>query len=217
MLSLSTLIYDGRVTATRSSYHHGNLRTALVEAATELARERGPEGVVLREVARRTSVSHNAAYRHFADREALLAATAEIGMALLADAMREQVARVRTKDPQEAARQRMRAVGRGYVQFALAEPGLFETAFAGAEPKGTDPYGSSAADGPYGLLSQALDEAMEQGAVSRERRPGAEVLCWSAVHGFAKLHLHGPLRAVPARQRDEALELMLDRIGQALA
>jgi AcrR family transcriptional regulator len=205
------------VTPARSTYHHGNLRTALVEAATELARERGPEGVVLREVARRTSVSHNAAYRHFADREELLAATADVGMARLEEAMRAQVACVRTKEPREAARQRMRAVGRGYVQFALAEPGLFETAFTGADPKGTDPYGSSRAAGPYALLSQTLDDAMEHGGVSPEQRPGAEVLCWSAVHGFAKLHLHGPLRAVPARQRDEALELMLDRIERALA
>jgi AcrR family transcriptional regulator len=206
------------VTATRTSYHHGNLRAALVEAATELARAKGPDGVVLREVARRTEVSHNAAYRHFADREALLAEVADVGMARLEEAMRRQLARVRSKDPREAARLRLRAVGRGYVEFALAEPGLFETAFAGSEPKAEDPYGSAARwSGPYGLLSQVIDEAVEAGSVSPERRPGAEVVCWSAVHGFALLHLRGPLRAVPTRQRDAALEQMLDRLDQGLA
>ena len=63
-----------------SSYHHGNLRESLIEAGIELARSQGPDGVVLREVARRAGVSHNAAYRHFADREALLAEIARHGM-----------------------------------------------------------------------------------------------------------------------------------------
>jgi AcrR family transcriptional regulator len=209
------------VTTTRTSYHHGNLRAALVETATELARSKGPDGVVLREVARRTEVSHNAAYRHFADREALLGAVAEVGMARLEDAMRRQLARVRSKDPREAARLRLRAVGRGYVEFALAEPGLFETAFTSSVATADDDPHSSpregSAGGPYELLSLVLDEAVAAGSVSAERRPGAEIVCWSAVHGFAELHLHGPLRAVPRRDRDQALELMLDRLDQGLA
>lgn len=205
------------MTATRTTYHHGNLRAALVEAATELARTKGPDGVVLREVARRTEVSHNAAYRHFADREALLAAVAGVGMDRLEAAMRRQLARVRSTDPREAARLRLRAVGRGYVEFALAEPGLFETAFAGGAPDAGYADDPDASIGPYGLLSQVLDEAVEAGSVSPEQRPGAEVVCWSAVHGFAELHLHGPLRVVPARERDEALERMLDRLDQGLA
>jgi AcrR family transcriptional regulator len=203
------------VTTTRTSYHHGNLRAALVEAATELARASGPDGVVLREVARRTEVSHNAAYRHFADREELLMAVAEVGMTRLEEAMREQLDRVDDSDPRERTRQRLRSVGRGYVRFALAEPGLFETAFTGGEPKGADPS-SSPAGGPFELLNQALDDAVEQGWISPARRPGSEMLCWSAVHGFALLHLWGPLRAVPRRARDEALELMLDRLEQGL-
>jgi AcrR family transcriptional regulator len=166
-------------------------------------------------------VSHNAAYRHFADREALLAAVAEVGMAQLEDAMRRQLARVRSKDPREAARLRLRAVGRGYVEFALTEPGLFETAFTSSVAQADDDPHSSpsegSAGGPYELLSLVLDEAVEAGSVSSERRPGAEIVCWSAVHGFAELHLHGPLRAVPRRDRDQELELMLDRLDQGLA
>ena len=90
-----------------STYHHGNLRPALVEAAVELARVSGPDGVVLREVARQTGVSHNAAYRHFADRDELLAEVAALGMSRLADAMEERVATVTTGSPTVRARRRL--------------------------------------------------------------------------------------------------------------
>jgi AcrR family transcriptional regulator len=215
------LIYDegvpGASTSPRSTYHHGNLRAALVEAATDLARSSGPDGVVLREVARRTGVSHNAAYRHFADRDELLAEVAATGMQELEDAMRRHLDQVHTKDPAEAARQRLRAVGRGYVEFALDQPGLFETAFSAehADPASDDPY-TSPAEGPYGLLGEVLDDNLAQGNIRPELRPGAEVVCWAAVHGFASLHLRGPLRLVPAAQREQALELMLDRIEEGL-
>jgi AcrR family transcriptional regulator len=205
------------VSTARTTYHHGNLRAALVESATDLARAGGPDGVVLREVARRTGVSHNAAYRHFADREELLDAVAEVGMERLETAMRAQMTRVRSRDPRDAARQRVRAVGRGYVEFALAEPGLFETAFTSTAPPEADPYDFSLDGGPYGLLGQVLDEAVAQGSISPERRPGAEVVCWSAVHGFALLHLKGPLRAVPKREREQALERMLDDLDHGLS
>jgi AcrR family transcriptional regulator len=223
MFPMSTLIYDGPVahpsTSPRSTYHHGNLRAALVEAATELARTSGPDGVALREVARRTGVSHNAAYRHFTDRDQLIGEVAAVAMQRLEDAMHGQLRRVRTKDPAEAARLRLRAVGRGYVEFALAEPGLFETAFSSAYsgPEGvTDPY-RTRTGGAYGLLGQVLDENLAAGNVAPGRRPGAEVVCWAAMHGFASLHLRGPLRVVPAKQRDQALELVLDRLEQGLA
>src|SRR5690349_13456841 len=120
-----------------STYHHGNLRAALVDAAAELARTSGPEGVVLREVARRTGVSHNAAYRHFADRDALLAEVAELGMEKLEQTMRQRLAEVSEVEPQARAAARLRATGRAYVEFALAEPGYFEVAFA--VPRGTPP------------------------------------------------------------------------------
>ena len=202
------------------SYHHGNLREALVLAAADLAREKGPDGVVLREVARRTGVSHNAAYRHFADRDALLAEVAMGGMLRLAEHMRAETGRVQDPDPVAAARARLAATGRAYVEFALAEPGFFEIAFhdsahelMAAALEG-DPDTEEAAD-PYALLNHALDELVEVGAVTPERRAGAEVACWAAVHGFATLLL-GPLSDVPPEERERLRETMLSVIDAGL-
>src|SRR6516165_3196344 len=103
----------------RKSYHHGALHSALVQASIALAREGGPDRVILREAARAAGVSHSAAYRHFADREALLAEVARFARNELAAEMRRQVNR--TKDP----RRRLLAVGTAYIDFALTEPGLF--------------------------------------------------------------------------------------------
>lgn len=192
------------------AYHHGNLQAELLQTAVELAREQGPSGVVLREVARRAGVSHNAAYRHFADREELLTATAEAGQDALSRAMANRAARVRGGEPAERSLRRLREIGKAYVLFAVRQPGLFATAFACTfERAGDQP-------GPYELLSTALDEMVASGTLSPDRREGAEVACWSAVHGFAVLHLDGPLKDVPARERDRQLEAMLDALEHGL-
>ena len=192
------------------AYHHGNLRAELLRTAVDLAREEGPSGVVLREVARRAGVSHNAAYRHYADREELLVATAEAGQDELSRAMANRAARVRGGDPADRSVRRLREIGKAYVLFAVREPGLFATAFAATVERPSDQ------PGPYELLSTALDEMVACGTLSPARREGAEVACWSAVHGFALLHIDGPLKDVPARERDRQLEAMLDALQHGL-
>jgi AcrR family transcriptional regulator len=107
----------------RKPYHHGSLHSALVEASIALAREGGPDRVILREAARAAGVSHSAACRHFTDREALLAEVSEHARHELAAEMRRRVNR--TTDPLE----RLQAVGTAYIDFALSQPGLFRTAF----------------------------------------------------------------------------------------
>lgn len=191
-----------------SGYHHGNLRAALIDTAVEQARGGGAAAVVLRDAARRTGVSHNAAYRHFTDRDELLAEVADRGMAALEEAMRERLARVPDRDPVERAWQRLAETGRAYVHFALAEPGLFTTAFGCKEPP--------AREGAYGVLSGVLDELVDAGALPPERRPGAELTCWAAVHGFATLSLQGPLRDLPPEQREQQLDGLLERIVRGL-
>ena len=199
--------------ATTKPYHHGNLRAALVDAGAELARASGPDGVVLREVARRTGVSHNAAYRHFADRDELLAEIASLAAAQLEQAMQRRLDGVRETDPAQRARARLRETGRAYVEFALSEPGLFTVAFCPIE---TDDPSSMSDAGPYLLLGQVLDELVEAGAVSPAGREGADVACWAAVHGLSVLLLDGPLRGLPPADREAVLEKLLVTIEQGL-
>src|SRR5258707_13290217 len=105
----------------RKPYHHGALHSALIEASIALAREGGPDRVVLREAARVAGVSHSAAYRHFADREALLVEVSQRARRELAAEMRRRVNRA--TDPLE----RLQAGGTRYADFARAEPGTVRT------------------------------------------------------------------------------------------
>ncbi len=185
----------------RSTYHHGDLRRALLEAGTDLAREGGPDKVMLREATRRAGVSANAAYRHFADRDALLGHVVSIAQARAADVISATIAGVPDgMPPGDRARARFRAVGVGYLRFAMDEPGLFRTAFAVpvdlSRAASADAAGSAGRT-PFQLLSDTLDEMAEAGVLPESERPGAELLAWSAVHGLAMLALEGPLRDLP--------------------
>jgi AcrR family transcriptional regulator len=110
----------------RSTYRHGDLRRALLEAGIALARSGGPEAVVLREVTRQAGVVPNAAYRHFGSRQELLKAVRAAALSASAAAMEAELATVPAGlAPAEAARASLRAIGAGYLRFAQAEHGLF--------------------------------------------------------------------------------------------
>ena len=200
-------------------YHHGNLRAALIEAGVELARAGGPDGVALREACRRVGVSHTAAYRHFPDREALLAAVADAAMIDLADLMEQLIDDAEGPDPRAVAEASLRATGRAYIRFAIDEPGLFRTAFAVPEHHG-DPISAADTDvptpGPLGLLARSLDRLQASGAMPPERRPNAEVTAWSAVHGLSMLLLEGPLRWLPEELRGDVIERVLRDVSRGL-
>ncbi len=184
----------------RTTYRHGDLRRALLEAGIALARAGGPDAVVLREATRRAGVVPNAAYRHFASRQDLLEAVRSAALSELAKTMEAEIALVgRGKSGEAGARANLRAVGAGYLRFALTETGLFRTAFATPEFRGFTGDPARAGDsglGPFELLSAALDQMAQAGSLPAERRPGAEFLAWSAVHGFAMLVIDGPLHTV---------------------
>ena len=152
----------------------------------------------------------NAAYRHFGDRDELLAAVCTAALLELADRMAAGVARVRGKhgDP-AAARRRLHAVGTAYLAFAREEPGLFATAFALPRGHSYSPPddGTGPARTPLGHLRAVLDELVDADVLSPLHRDGIEYPIWSTVHGLAVLTGQGPLRAVPEATRRH-LELL---------
>jgi AcrR family transcriptional regulator len=202
-------------TTPRTTYHHGDLRNALTEAAVDLARSGGPDAVVLREVARRVGVSATAAYRHFSTHDDLLDEVKSRGLAALAESLTEAVLRVPAEgDPGELAVARFRAAAQGYLAFGEAQPGLFNTAFCHIDHEDDDsddhqtiPFADSDA---YRMLGMLLDDLVEVGLLDPARRPGAEIAAWSAVHGLAVLLLDGPLRHLSAEERAVGLERTID-------
>jgi AcrR family transcriptional regulator len=208
-------------------YHHGNLRPALIEAGLELARTGGPNAVVLRAASRHAGVSHNAAYRHFANQEDLLAAVAQRCMTELSLLMIERVNLITTRDPVRRANARLTAIGRAYIDFARTEPGWFRTAFTSAQPHAAggpaaemapaDATEPAAIPDPYALLGAALDDLVGVGTQTPERRAGAEYAAWSAVHGLSSLLLDGPLRELPEPEVERAIGTVLDVVKRGLA
>jgi AcrR family transcriptional regulator len=185
-----------------------------------MARTGGPDAVLLREATRLVGVVPNAAYRHFADRDELLAAVCAAAMRELADRMAAGVARVRGKHGDAAAAsRRLGAIGAAYLEFARAEPGLFATAFAlpqqHAYAGADDGVGQDRT--PLGQLRTVLDELVEAGVLDGARRVGIEYPIWSTVHGLAVLAGQGPLRDVPDAMRRSFEQLTLAFIADAIA
>ncbi len=207
----------------RSTYRHGDLRRALLDAGVALAREGGPGAVVLREATRRAGVVPNAAYRHFQSHQVLLEAVRAVALCELARAIESEIdATRRMRDPRRRARAAFCGVGLGYLRFARREPGLFRTAFAARPfdvneraPHDGAARGASGMD-PFELLCHTLDGMVDAGLLPPARRPGAEFLAWSAVHGMAMLVLDGPLRGLDEADCQALAERLVAMVEQGL-
>ena len=201
----------------RKTFRHGDLRNALIAAGLEMARAGGPGAVILREATRQAGVSPNAAYRHFANQAELLDAVRSACFSRLAAAMEEEMKKCRPgRDPKAFARKSLRAVGMGYLGFAMREPGMFRTAFSVPPPVHSADPANTASMGlnPFQLLSLALDRMLETGLLNKKARQDAEFLAWSTVHGLALLVLEGPLQQMPREMvlaLGERLVVMVER------
>ena len=203
-VNISLMESSGSGRGAKRSYHHGDLRNALISAAAELAASGGPSSVSIRAAARLVGVTPTAAYRHFAGQEELLGAAKDSALVQLTDAMtKELAARPQSEDPVRYALGSLAALGRGYIAFARAEPGLFRTVFSWEGPLAGNSEERTKSN-PFQLLLSSLDELVAVGYLSPERRPMAEFAAWSVVHGLAVL-LDGPMRDLPLEQRDEAI------------
>ncbi|HEY6414177.1 MAG TPA: TetR/AcrR family transcriptional regulator [Edaphobacter sp.] len=202
----------------RTTFRHGDLHRTLLSAGIELARTGGPTAVILREATRRAGVAPNAAYRHFSSHAELLAAVRAHALSQLARAIEAEIAAIPPRRRGAAlARAHLRAVGIGYLTFALHQPGLFRTAFSNTQPvAGDSDKAKTGASGlnPFQLLGQALDLMVLHGLLPRRRRPQIEYLAWSAVHGLAFLVIDGPLHTATPDEiatLSERLILMVEK------
>jgi AcrR family transcriptional regulator len=171
-------------------YHHGNLRAALIDATLSLVAEGGLPAVSLREASRRAGVSTSAPYKHFSGRTDLLAAVAEAGFEGLADTMRQEVAAAAPGDVQA----RFRALGLGYVRFAVVNPSYFRVMYA-PELSDRTPFPGlhEAYDTAFALLWRTIADAQSAGLLPPGDPRFLAMAPWSMVHGFATLALDGQL------------------------
>jgi AcrR family transcriptional regulator len=211
---------DATIPPPRGTYRHGDLRRALLGAGIELARAGGPEAVTLREATRRAGVAPNAAYRHFTSQRDLLHAVRSASLSAIAVAMETELSTIAPDLPPAAfARASLRAVGTGYLRFARLEPGLFRTAFSTPPQPGAGPNPEQAGNlglNPFELLALTLDRMEAALVLAPERRPDAEYLAWSAVHGLAMLVIDGPLRIMDARQIDALVPRVLEMVEKGI-
>jgi len=172
---------------TPHSYHHGNLKHALLEASLDLIRKGGPGAFTLREVARRAGVSHNAPYRHFRDKQDLVCAVATEGFELLTASMQEAMSEGRT------AEERLRLAGRGYLQFALRWPQHLQVMFDLPAVKEPPASASGAGLRAFQTLLDAVAAVQAAGGLPAGDPLPLAVVAWSGVHGLAKLAISGRL------------------------
>ncbi|TDD72702.1 TetR/AcrR family transcriptional regulator [Jiangella aurantiaca] len=165
----------------KAGYHHGNLRSALIESAVALVRARGAHRFTLAEAARVAGVTAAAPYRHFESREELLACVAESGFEQLKVAM-NAVDLTAWDDPLD----RVIALGMEYVQFAIREPQLFRLMFSVEERLPASAAGLAALD----LLEQTLEQAGRAGRLTVDAGT-AKRAAWALAHGVAILRIDG--------------------------
>lgn len=178
----------------RRPYHHGDLQRALLQASIRLIAQAGPEGFTLREVARMAGVSHNAPYRHFRDKESLLAAVAAEGFRQLTRSLQEHSGRHRR------ALERLQAGGEGYVEFALRWPQHFAVMFDTPPPRERHPEYATAATQAFGVLLGHIVECQQEGSLPAGDPHKLAFVAWSLVHGIAKLAGTGRLRLNSRRE-----------------
>ncbi|MET0282928.1 MAG: TetR/AcrR family transcriptional regulator [Polyangiales bacterium] len=178
----------------KRSYHHGDLRRALVDAAWQLVRDGGLQALSLREVARVVGVSHAAPYHHFPTRGALLDALAEQAFTGLEHAQRVALGDL-TDGPQM-----LYAIGRAYIDFAREHPEQVLVMFrARAEDEGASPASLiEIGERAFAQLFDVVSTCQQQGAAPQGDTHELALAQWSLVHGFAKLWVEGPLTVMPS-------------------
>ncbi len=168
-------------------YHHGNLREELIRAALELIARKGPAGFTFAEAARFTGVSAAAPYRHFRDRDELMASVAQRGFENLAAALARA-----WDDGRPDALQALERLGKVYLDFARTQPAFYSAMFEAGIPVGANPELREAGERAFAVLRGAADKVCA--AMPAAGRPPALMVAlhvWSMAHGVASMFGRG--------------------------
>ncbi len=184
----------------RRGYHHGNLREALVEAALSLIAEKGPAGFTFAEAARAAGVSAAAPYRHFRDKDALLAGVARLGFERFSDMLSKA-----WNDGKPSAEVAFNNLGNAYLAFARQEPAFFTAMFESGLSHAEYPELRESGDRAFGVLREACEAVSS--TIPSEKRPPAMMMAlhiWSLSHGIASLFARGDRarRPIPMEPED---------------
>jgi AcrR family transcriptional regulator len=192
------------------SYHHGDLRNALIQAGLALLAEEGVSGLDLRKVARRAGVSHNAPYRHFADKQALWAAIAELGFHQLTVQIQAALANS-AEDPGA----QLTAIARSYIVFACENPALMREMFSGLTiDRFAYPTLYSASKAPFTITVDVIQRGQTGEVIVVGDPVYLTVVAWSLMHGLAMLLIENQIPE--ARENDDVVEELLQRCMQQL-
>ncbi len=173
----------------RRAYHHGDLRTALVEEAAAMIAEEGTASITMRALGKRLGVSRMAPYRHFQDKTALLVAVAATGFKRLSDRLR----RLEAGAPQSSVEQ-VRRMGEEYVRFALENPAHYRLMYGReAMARQSLPELREAGNDLFELLVEIFQAHQETGGIRRQDPRAQAYVAWSSVHGLASLLIDGQI------------------------
>lgn len=174
-------------------YHHGDLRRALIAAALEILHNEQAWDFTLRELARRAGVSHAAPYRHFADKQELLAEVAALGF----ETLRQRLLQA-TQQHQNDSKAQLSAMGQAYVAFAVEHPAHFRLMF-GSELAGEQRYPAllEAAAATRGTMTEAVRRSAEAGLFGASDPQVQALAAWSLVHGLAMLLIDRRVEPMP--------------------
>ena len=176
-----------------SHYHHPDLREAMIRVAEQLLESDGPGGWTVRAAARIAGVSSGAPYRHFADKDTLLAAVAERGFIQLRSEIEAQLA-----GAEDTTSARLAALGEAYVSFAVSSPGRYQIMFGrDIFDRKLHPSLCSAADRTFEALRDEMQRAQSVGSLRADQPAEAiAAAAWAMIHGLADLLLSGRLNDV---------------------
>lgn len=199
----------------RRGYHHGNLREALIDTALSLISQKGSSGFTIAEAARAAGVSPAAPYRHFKDRDALVADVAERGFEVFAKGLREAWA-----DGRPTPDKAFRRMGQAYLAFAREEPAYYTAMFESGLSFQDYPALKEAGDRAFATLREACEAVIA--TLPESKRPPAMMMAlhvWSLTHGIAGLFARGdaarrPIPMTPEDLLEAAMLIYIDGLSK---